>query len=155
MWTSLLAVACVTAADDTPLPEALAKHQLVRDGAYVVLPDEEKVHEEVAELKPRLRRLGELEKKSQAASDYENQKKQNVVQLRREHTELTDALANLPKETSPGTTNSSSASINLLLSSIDPIPTTKTRSNRLARSSNQPASKWSSPSARSARASTN
>jgi aspartyl protease family protein len=97
MWSSFLALAFATAADDTSLPETLTKHQLTRDGAYVVLPDEEKVHEEVAELKPKLRRLGDLEKKSQAAADYETQKKQNITQLKREHTQLTDALANLPQ----------------------------------------------------------
>ncbi len=97
MWTSFLAVVIVNAADASPLPEALAKHQLVREGAYVVLPDEEKLHDEIAELKPKLRRLGELEKKSQAASDYESQKKENITQLKREHTQLTDALANLPE----------------------------------------------------------
>jgi clan AA aspartic protease (TIGR02281 family) len=82
--------------DSPTLPEDLSKHDLVRDGSTIVLADEQRIHDELAQLRPQLRKLNELQKKFQAAQDFESRREESITELKREHTQLTDALANLP-----------------------------------------------------------
>jgi clan AA aspartic protease (TIGR02281 family) len=96
MVTTWFASFMILAADPEPLPAKLAEHDLERDGTFVVLADEGKVHAEMTELRPRIRRLNDLQKKFRSSVEFQEGQQADKFALRREHTALTDALANLP-----------------------------------------------------------